>query len=230
MSVQCPEDESFFVTIDDDPVVNEIIEVALGMPSLYFKDLSTLTEQAPSLCPYAAFVDVHLKEDEDGLEVLPFLSKTWTKTPLIVITADSDKALITRALNLGADDFIRKPLDINELTARTHVRRQDVMRRFETDHISIGDLVLNKVTRMLVGPNGKEFLSPMATHLLAYLSRSTGITVGKDAVKTYLWQETTVTENAINKRISEIKKQIQSCSAQVTLDVKYGEGIALNIN
>lgn len=53
--------------------------------------------------------------DKDGMEILKYLRKENIETPIIIITASIE---ITKGLNLGADDYIVKPFNMDELNAR----------------------------------------------------------------------------------------------------------------
>ena len=64
--------------------------------------------------------------DMDGLEVLSFLQKNGSKTPVIIITARDEVCQKAFGLNSGADDYVVKPFDFVELQARI----QAVVRRF----------------------------------------------------------------------------------------------------
>lgn len=81
--------------------------------------------------------------DKDGMEILKYLRKENIETPIIIITASIE---ITKGLNLGADDYIVKPFNMDELNARI----QAVLRRFRgrgNPNIVLNQLIIDPISR-----------------------------------------------------------------------------------
>ena len=98
------------VILDDDPIIEQIISKIMNTEVLAYPTLEKFKEAIDSLNPTVCFIDVHLEIGISGLDLIPELRKLWPFTPLLVITSDTDDAIVGRALALGANDFIRKPI------------------------------------------------------------------------------------------------------------------------
>ena len=84
-------------------------------------------ESAAMAQSYAlVLLDLNLP-DGNGLQTLSFLRKRNSGIPVIAVTAIDDRDVVVKALNLGADDYVRKPFDLDELAARMRaaIRRSE---------------------------------------------------------------------------------------------------------
>lgn len=84
-------------------------------------------ESAAMAQDYAiVLLDLNLP-DGSGLDTLSFLRSRQSAVPVIAVTARDDRDTVVKALNLGADDYVRKPFDLEELAARMRaaIRRSD---------------------------------------------------------------------------------------------------------
>jgi len=84
-------------------------------------------ESAAMAQDYAiVLLDLNLP-DGSGLDTLSFLRRRQSAVPVIAVTARDDRDTVVRALNLGADDYVRKPFDLEELAARMRaaIRRSE---------------------------------------------------------------------------------------------------------
>ena len=84
--------------------------------------------------------------DRNGLTVLQALRKDGRTTPVIVLTGSKESQTTVRALDAGADDYVTKPIVVEEFRARMRalVRRGGAKR---TEQLVLGNVVLNRLTR-----------------------------------------------------------------------------------
>ena len=105
--------------IEDDKSIGSFITTSLE--NCGYKVTTAFTGKeglslSASICPDVTLLDLGLP-DIDGIEVLKQL-RTWSSTPIIVISARTKEQEKVQALDLGADDYITKPFGTNELMAR----------------------------------------------------------------------------------------------------------------
>ncbi|MBO1305172.1 response regulator transcription factor [Enterococcus sp. 669A] len=96
----------------------------------------------------AILLDLNLP-DKDGLAILNFLRESAVETPIIIITARDEIQERAKGLDFGADDYLVKPFELLELTARLRA----IIRRFHgrtTPQITVGELVVNPVCRQVM--------------------------------------------------------------------------------
>lgn len=105
------------VILEDDPLVNETVKAVLSekYDTVYsYTDAPTAISAMESIQPDLLLLDIFLGH-YNGLEILEQLSERGFSMPVVMMTAFTDIKIAVRAMKLGAEDFIVKPLDIEQL-------------------------------------------------------------------------------------------------------------------
>lgn len=119
----------------------------------------------------------------DGFYVLEKI-RTESNTPVLIVSAKTEKEDKLNGLNLGADDYIEKPYDIDILLAKIN---GIFKRRYDNDIISCGNIKID-TTRRTVYVNDIEIKMTVKEYeLLAYLMKNTGKTLSKEAIFNEIW-------------------------------------------
>ena len=127
-------------------------------------------------------LDIMLPEG-DGFSVCEKIRKD-SNTPILIVSAKTEKDDKLLGLNLGADDYIEKPYDIDILLAKI---RGIFQRRYSSDEIQDGEICLDKVGRHLY-LSGKEIaVTAKEFDLLQYLMENKGKVLGKDELFYKIW-------------------------------------------
>lgn len=218
---------TYTITLDDDPVIGKMIEGSVGVKTFSYATTTALLADARIYQPLGAFIDVHLASEESGLDIIPQLKTLWPNTPIIVVTADPESSLIASALAAGADDFVRKPLDDVELRARLNARLGQIAERRGHSVLNYGDVTLDVINRTLVGPLGRQLLSGREAGLLAELVKARGLVVSKIALKKQLWGGLAISDNALDRKIFEVRRLLKAVTDQLEVKAVYGEGVKL---
>lgn len=217
----------YVVVLDDDPLIGRIIEKALDLKCIAFTSVKKLMEEAWRYHPVAGFIDIHVGGEESGLDVIPTLKLKWRYCPLLVITSDPTDEAVALALDAGADDFLQKPLRPKELVARLQTRLGDVAQKQARNTLKFGDITFDLMGRKLAGPIGSRYLSPTEAALLLCLVNAKGTVVSKDRLKRQGWKDIAVSDNALDRKIFELRRALKDASATVVLKAVYGEGLLL---
>lgn len=110
--------------VDDDPEICRFLAMLLEIEG-YQPLVATGAEEALALCgkehPAAILVDVAMP-DVDGLELCTLLRRRGVACPILVVSARPGHDLTRKAVEAGADEFIRKPFDNAELLSRLRAR------------------------------------------------------------------------------------------------------------
>jgi DNA-binding response OmpR family regulator len=218
----------YTITLDDDPSVFRIIEKSTGFKSHSFSSPEELLCKASKYEPVAAFIDIDLGLGHcRGLEVIPSLRKYWPFCAILVITSDTTDAALSNALALGADDFIRKPIHPPELLARLESRVQELADK-EINHVlRMADITFHVSRRSVKGSHGSTYLSPTAATILAALIRAKGTVIRREKLQHQVWGDLKVTDNALDRKIYELRKALLEVSDQLEIKSIYGVGFGL---
>lgn len=219
----------YVITLDDDPMISRIIEKSLSLRSLAFASLSDFKSRLPNIEPLAVFVDIHLANEQSGLEIVPQLRSRWPYCPIIVITADHADDCLVDAFRKGADDFLLKPVKPREVQARFQTRLAHLQERAAKSALQAGDVRLDTAHRVVTGPIGRQFLAPVETLLLAQLIKAKGTVVPKETLKREAWGPVRVSDNAFYRKLFELRRALEGVSSSVKIQSVYGAGLSLDI-
>jgi len=179
------------LVIDDEPQIVRALRVNLrarGFEVEAAPDATTGLALAAKRPPDVVILDLGLP-DMDGSEVIAGL-RGWTTAPIIVLSGRTDQPQKIAALDAGADDYVTKPFDIEELFARMRA----VARRATPDGgepaAEIGSWIVDLATHRVrprdgIGPDQR--LTPTERRLLELLVRHPGRLVTQRQLLTEIW-------------------------------------------
>lgn len=144
----------------------------------------------------------------DGFEVARRARQRGSTVPILMLTARDAVHDRVHGLNLGADDYVQKPFDRDELLARAHalVRRS----RAQQDTISHGRLVMDRAARRCFVDGEPLELSPREWTMLEYLLRNVERVVNKRQIvaATCRWDED-MSDNAVEVHVSRLRAKLE---------------------
>lgn len=148
----------------------------------------------------------------DGLEVLKRVRKEGNKTPIILLTAKSTIEDKITGLDLGADDYLPKPFNTEELLARIRaLGRRNNKAYEEKKDITYGDLLINEKNLSVKCGDKEVILSNKEMYILLLLVKSHGNVVSLETITSQAWEEES---NAIDANvwvfISYLRKKLES--------------------
>ena len=157
--------------------------------------------------PEAVILDLVLP-DGTGTEVVREL-RTWSSAPVIVLSAVGDEREKVAALDAGADDYVTKPVGIDELIARLRA----VLRRAAPDGepvLTIGDLQLDLEKRELKRDGKPVHLTPHQFDLLRLLARNEGKLLTHRMILQEVWGPGYGSEsNLLHVHVSQLRRKIE---------------------
>jgi len=175
--------------VDDEPQIVRALTPALTAAG-YTVETAATGEAALSLMAGAPsdvmILDLGLP-DIDGKEVIRRV-REWSEAPIIVLSARDLESEKIAALDLGADDFVNKPVGVGELLARVRASLRGRDRRFTAQpSVKAGDLEINFLTRRILIQGHEVRLTPREYDLLRTLARHVGRVVTHKQVITAVW-------------------------------------------
>ncbi|RVU54376.1 response regulator transcription factor [Anaerosphaera multitolerans] len=189
------------------------------------KDIENFKKEFYNFMPNLILLDINLGS-YNGFELCMNLRKQ-TKIPILFITGrDSEKSEI-EALNIGGDDYIKKPFSMDILLAR--IDRQLKSQSMENrKSIIYKELELEIDKQIIKNLNSKEVLelSSIEFQLLFYLINKAGEVVDRGELMDYLWENRNyVDPNALNVSLSRLRKSLAEISDENFIESIRGEGI-----
>jgi DNA-binding response OmpR family regulator len=145
----------------------------------------------------------------DGVTVLQQIRRR-TDVPVIMLTARVEQKDRVLGLNAGADDYVPKPFDADELHARIHA----VLRRGSRERVdsitSIGNLRLDSATRDVRLSGARVELTSVEFDILELLARSVGRIVSRDEITMLIFgRESTPYDRFLDVHISHLRKKLE---------------------
>ena len=163
-----------------------------------------------------------------GEEVLGLIRRQGD-VPVIVLTAKDALSEKLELLTNGADDYITKPFDIEEVVARVQIQLRHAGREQAPDRISCGEISLEKGTHQIwIGGKELEHLTRQEFAILELLLEHPGKVFSKEAIFTYAWQEEYMGETkTLDVHISNIRKKLKSLTEKEYIQTVWGIGYRL---
>jgi DNA-binding response OmpR family regulator len=198
--------------VEDDPLIGRSLTRAFegtGM-AIDWARTGADAHMALTTTPYCAvLLDLGLP-DKAGLEVLKDMRRSKDTTPVLIITAQDDIVTRVAGLDLGADDYVVKPFDFDELAARIRA----VIRRHAghaTSRIQSSEIVLDLAAHQATYKGTSQLLSAKEFALLQALLERPGAILSRKQIEDslYGWGEE-IESNAIDVLIHYIRRKFDN--------------------
>jgi len=200
--------------VEDDAMIGDSVKLALrqeGFTVDWVQDgeagLSAAGGQGEDACYDIVLLDLGLPR-RSGLDVLRTLRARGVRTPVLILTARDAVADRVAGLNAGADDYLVKPFDLQELAARMHALARRAEGRAEP-LLRHGDIVLNPATREVTLAGDPVHLSAREFALLSALLARPGKvwSVAQLQERLYGWDDE-VGSNTVEVYIHALRKKL----------------------
>ncbi|HTI07966.1 MAG TPA: response regulator transcription factor [Puia sp.] len=177
-----------------------------------------------------ALIDVSMPE-MDGFELAENMVKGGLNLPFLFLTARNERRDRLHGLRIGADDYISKPFDVDELVLRIRniIKRNTGVETVHRSLIIMGDVQFSKDSLKLVIAGRKEIvLTPREAELLDYLFRNENRILKREEILTQLWGENDYfLGRSLDVFISRLRKHL-NVSSCISIDNVYGVGFVFN--
>lgn len=196
--------------VEDDAVIADAICVYLGHSVMQVTHAATISEAKHYLttCLFdMCLLDIALP-DGSGTSLIKFARKRNQDLPIILLTAKDALDDKIQGLNAGADDYVTKPFDFEELTARIHSVYRRSTRQLDS-FLRHGNLHYDLANREVKLKDERLTLSASELRLLtAFLSNPNRI-LSENQLKDYLYGvDEDVSSNALNVHLFNLRKKV----------------------
>lgn len=213
--------------VEDDSTIAKIIKkhlVSWGYEAYCSENFQNIIEDFLSSDPQLVLLDLSLPF-YNGFHWCQEIRKI-SKIPIIFISSASDNMNIVMAMNMGGDDFIAKPFDLNVLTAKI----QAILRRSFNDNLSSSSLeyrgaVLNTDDASLKIGDSKIELTKNEYRILKILMENKGKIISRDTLMRQLWEtDCFVDENTLSVNVARLRKKLEGFGLSDFIKTKKGLG------
>lgn len=211
---------------DDKIIANAVWQqiTAWGYEAKKIEDFRNVLNDFVKFEPHLVLMDI----------TLPFFNgyhwcneiRKVSKVPIMFISSAADNMNIVMAMNMGADDFIAKPFDLNVLTAKV----QALLRRTydftsQTNVVEHNGLMLNLNDVTAVYQGNKLELSKNEYHILKILLEERGKVVTREEIMVALWEsESFVDDNTLTVNVTRLRKKLEQAGLSDYIKTKKGMG------
>jgi DNA-binding response OmpR family regulator len=212
--------------VDDDINIGNIVTTALkeeGYEVYFLNSLMTAKPVVDELKPDILILDVEI-ENDDGIDAVPFFRSKMPNIPILMVSSHTESSEVVRALQNGAEAYIRKPFDIQELIAYINRYAKPSI----TAKISISSLQLNLQTRVL-SKDEKEIkrLTKLEFALLYLFYEKLNEIVTMEEIA-QVWGSAIVNEHSLYNYIVKLRAALES-DEHILLNSERGDGYCLKV-
>lgn len=205
--------------IEDDPLIVEFTEKNLikdGFEVIVATTGNAALELLSTRQADIILLDIMLP-DIDGFEVcrrirqgdVPGAAPTPTGVPIVMLTAKAEDADKLRGFETGVDDYITKPFNPLELTARLQAVLRRTIGQEAPEIIEIGSLMINSTERTVLLKDSPLSLTPKEFDLLLLLARHPNRVFGREELLEKVWGYTFGNTRTVDEHIKRLRQKLE---------------------
>ena len=162
----------------------------------------------------------------DGIEVVTRLRRHGTNTPVLMLTAKGATSDKVKGIESGADDFLPKPFEIEELSARVIAldRRARINRGRS---LQIGDLILDLSAKEAHLNSEQLDLTNQEYLLLCALARAQGRTLSRDYILGSVWGSEDTSSNSVDVHVAALRRKLRASPNSPMIQTVHRQGYSL---
>lgn len=146
----------------------------------------------------------------DGVAVIEAL-RGWSTAPIIVVSGRTGSADKVQALDAGADDYVTKPFQIDELLARLRALSRRTGAASGSAVVRFADVTIDLATKSVTRADRRVHLTPTEWRILEFLARHPGSLVTRQALLKDIWGTEQVTDTGyLRLYMSQLRKKLEA--------------------
>ena len=215
------------LVVEDDEVISEALCHCMkqwGYETGTITDFAHVMKEFVAFAPQLVILDISLPF-YNGYHWCTQIRKV-SKVPIIFLSSATDNMNIVMAINMGGDDFIAKPFDLNVLMAKI----QAILRRTydfsNQSHLLEHEGAILNTDNNTISYHGQAVeLTKNEFKILAFLMENKGKTMSRDAIMTYLWEtDSFIDDNTLTVNVTRARKKLSSVGLDDYIKTKKGLG------
>ncbi len=213
--------------VEDDAVIANAVAAHIrswGYEAVVTEDFEHVMTEFAACSPHLVLLDISL----------PFFNgfhwcsriREVSRVPVVFLSSASDNMNIVMAMNMGGDDFIAKPFDLNVLTAKV----QAILRRTyefggQTELLEHRGAILNLSDGTLVFEGKHIELTKNEYRILRTLMEQKGKVVSRDTIMDRLWEtDSFIDDNTLTVNVARLRKKLEQAGLEDFISTKKGVG------
>lgn len=196
---------------DDDPQLIRAMRITLaahGYDVVAAADGAEAIAVAAQAKPDVVLLDLGMPR-LDGVEVIQAL-RGWTDAPIVVVSGRTGSADKVDALDAGADDYVTKPFQIDELLARLRALARRIGSTSSDPVVAFGDVRVDLAAKTVTRGGAPVHLTPTEWRMLEFLARNPGALVTRQTLLKDIWGSEQVADTSyLRLYISQLRKKLE---------------------
>jgi two-component system KDP operon response regulator KdpE len=209
-----PDGKGNILVVDDEPQITRVLKTTLsshGYAARTASDGDEALQIMKEWNPDLVITDLRMP-NMDGLDLCRQVRKK-SRVPIIVLSVKGEERIKVEALDAGADDYVTKPFNVNELLARVRaaLRRASVPEGQESPLIDVGDFHIDVHTRVVRVQDRDVHLTPKEFDLLVFMARNSGKVLTHRVLLAAVWGENSVEQpEYLRVFIGHLRKKLET--------------------
>ena len=196
---------------DDDPQILRALRITLGARGyevVTAPDGRAALDAAVNEHPDLIVLDLGMP-GLSGIEVIEGV-RGWSQVPILVVSGRSESWDKVDALDAGADDYVTKPFQADELLARIRALSRRTPATSDEPVVSFGDVVVDLAARVVTRAGSPVRLTPTEWHLLEVLVRNPDRLVTRETLLTEVWGPQYTTDTGyLRLYLAQLRKKLE---------------------
>ena len=220
------------LVVEDDPALSSLLVRALREES-YAVDMAPDGQEAEWLAfenPYDVIILDLMLPIKDGITVLKNIRRGGINTPVLILTAKDAPPEVVEGLDEGADDYITKPFNLDELLARVRT----LLRRRSTQTstlIEAGPLTIDPARKEVRRGEQNIELTTKEYALLEYFARNAGTVLSRTQLSEHVWDMNfEPSSNVVDVYVGYLRNKIDKAWGSQMIRTMRGHGYMLDPN
>lgn len=219
------------LVVEDNPKMASVIRQSLT-ESTYAVDVASTGHDGEHMAatePYDLVILDVMLPDQDGIQTCKNLRRRGIKSPVLMLTALSTTGDKVKGLDAGADDYLTKPFEVDELLARVRalLRRGEAQ---ESSRLEFADIEVDLLTRTATRAGRKITLTAKEFALLEYFMRNPNRVLTRTSIGEHVWDMNFDSDsNVIDVYVSMLRRKLDHGFDQRLIHTVIGTGYSLRL-
>lgn len=216
--------------VEDDPQISKSLKINLKLSGYETEAVSTIDDA------WKVLQDTHFDlmcldiglPDGSGLDLCEKVRTSGDDIPILFMSARTDEATVVKGINLGGDDYLRKPFGIEELKARMN----KIMRKINpvSSIIKFGKIQIDTIKRIVTIMDKMVVLGRKEMEILTLLTKKAGDIVTRDMILDALYDGADLYDRTVDSHMSHLRRKIKEVAgSSIQIVSIYGLGYRLEL-